>query len=216
MDKRNKRILMSVIGVLVCGISVGIFKRAALGIDPFQCLMSGLDSLLPISFGTMYVFANFILLLFSLFADRHRIGLATFINLFLMGYVTEYVYAFLLRTLPELSLAARFVLLLIGIVTLCLASSFYYVADLGVSTYDAVALIMAENWNIGKFRYCRIGCDLCCVLVGSGLYFLSGGDGKGLLAMVSIGTIITAFLMGPLIEVFNIHVARPFLEGKRS
>ena len=29
-----KRVLMSVIGVLVCGISVGAFKRAELGVDP--------------------------------------------------------------------------------------------------------------------------------------------------------------------------------------
>ena len=28
------------------------------------------------------------------------------------------------------------------------------------------------------------------------------------------GTIITAFFMGPLIEFFNVQVARPFLNGK--
>lgn len=216
MEQKTKRILMSVIGVLVCGVSVGFFKRAAFGVDPFQSLMSGLDALIPISFGTLYVIVNALLLLFSLFADRHYIGIATVINLFLLGYVAQYSHEFLLNVFPDLQIAGRLVCLMIGIVTLCLASSFYFVADLGVSTYDAVSLIVSETWKVGKFRYCRIISDLVCVLLGSGLYLLSGGGWKGLLEIVGIGTIITAFFMGPLIEVFKIHVARPFLYGKEK
>lgn len=67
------RILMSSLGVMIGGISVGMFRTAALGIDPFQSLMSGLNSLIPISFGTLYVIANMALLLFSLIIDRHKI-----------------------------------------------------------------------------------------------------------------------------------------------
>ena len=79
-----KRILMSIFGVLICGIAVGFFKRAMFGVDPFQSLMAGLDTVIPISFGTLYVIVNVIMLLFSLIFDRHYIGLATFINLFLI------------------------------------------------------------------------------------------------------------------------------------
>ena len=74
---------MSLCGVIICAVSVGVFKLAALGVDPFQSLMSGLDALIPVGFGTLYVIVNVILLLFSPIADRHNIGLATFINLFL-------------------------------------------------------------------------------------------------------------------------------------
>ena len=52
MEKKSyqtgRRILMSVLGVLICGISVGMFKHASLGVDPFQSLMSGLDAVIPI------------------------------------------------------------------------------------------------------------------------------------------------------------------------
>ncbi|MDO4306188.1 MAG: hypothetical protein Q4C77_05090 [Eubacteriales bacterium] len=214
MEMRTKRILMSIFGVLVCGISVGFFKRAAFGVDPFQSLMSGLDALLPISFGTLYVIVNLLLLLFSFAADRHYIGLATFINLFLLGYIVQFSYDFLLNCFPSLHLTGRVLCLVIGIVMLCLASSFYFVADLGVSTYDAVSLIIANTWKVGKFRYCRIISDVACVLLGTVLYLLSGGNIAGLTAMIGIGTIITAFFMGPLIEYFNVHVARPFLYGR--
>ena len=31
----GKRILMSALGIAICGVSVGMFKHAALGVDPF-------------------------------------------------------------------------------------------------------------------------------------------------------------------------------------
>lgn len=211
MEKRNKRILMSVLGVVICGISVGMFKRAAFGVDPFQSFMSGLDSILPISFGTLYVIANVCLLLFSLINDRRRIGIATVVNLTLLGYIADFVHQFLNRTLPDLGVIGRLVILLAAIVIMCLASAFYFTADLGVSTYDAVSLIIAEKWKLAPFRYCRIASDLICVIIGVVLFLLSGQPMSELGQVVGIGTIITAFFMGPLIEVFNVRVAQPFL-----
>ena len=64
---------MSLAGVLICAVSVGIFKIAAFGVDPFQSLMSGLDNLIPIPFGTLYVLVNLVLLVFSLLADRRHL-----------------------------------------------------------------------------------------------------------------------------------------------
>ena len=87
-------------------------------------------------------------------------------------------------------------------------------ADLGVSTYDAVAIVMSGKWKIAKFKYCRIATDLVCVLVGCGLFLLGGGAMKDIPTIAGIGTIITAFFMGPLIEYFNVKVARPMLKQK--
>ena len=74
---QKKRIGMSLFGVIVCAISVGIFKIAALGVDLFQSLMSGLDAKIPIGFGTLYVIVNLLLLIFGLVVDRHNIGIDT-------------------------------------------------------------------------------------------------------------------------------------------
>ena len=210
----QKRVMMCVLGVLVCGFSVGFFKRATLGVDPFQSFMGGLDALIPIEFGTLYVIANVCLLLFSLIADKHYIGLATIINLSVLGYVAQYSHELMLTLFPEVSIVGRFLFLMIGIVTMCFASAFYFVADLGVSTYDAVALIITGTWKIGQFRYVRIICDFVCVAVGTILFILATGSFSGISAIVGVGTIITAFFMGPLIDFFVEKVARPFLNGK--
>ncbi|MBQ2610141.1 MAG: hypothetical protein II586_07265, partial [Butyrivibrio sp.] len=143
IKERKRRIFMSLVGVIICAISVGIFKLAALGVDPFQSLMSGLDSLIPIEFGTLYVIVNAVLLIFSLVADRHNIGIATFINLFLLGYITQFTLKVLQSLIPEPSMIVRVICLLIGIVIICFGSAMYMTADLGVSTYDAVAIVMS-------------------------------------------------------------------------
>ena len=203
-----RRILMSALGVAICGISVGMFKYASLGVDPFQSLMSGLDAVIPIRFGTLYVIINLILLTFALVFDRRKIGLATLINLFLLGYIAEFSQSICQSLFPDIGLAGRFALLLVAIVIMCLASAFYFTANLGVSTYDAVSLIWSEKQKRIPFQYCRIICDLICVSLGA---FLCGIGDINVFGEVNIGTIITAFFMGPLIALFNRKIAKPFL-----
>ena len=211
IDKLPKRTAMTLFGVIICAISVGIFKIAALGVDPFQSFMAGLDALVPIDFGTLYVIANAVLLLFALIFDRHYIGIATFINLFLLGYITQFTYEFLQKIIVDPSIPVRFAILVIGVVIICFGSAFYMTADLGVSTYDAVALIIVNTWKKGKFQYVRIITDIVCVILGCVLFLMAGGSIGQIPTIAGIGTIITAFFMGPLIEFFNVHIARPIL-----
>ncbi len=211
-----RRVMMSALGVVICGISVGMFKHVALGVDPFQALMSGLDAVIPIPFGTLYVIVNLVLLLFSLLLDRKKIGLATLINLFLLGYIAEFSQRCMRSLFPDPGLVLRLGILAVAIVIMCLASAFYFTANLGVSTYDAVALIWSERQKRIPFSVCRIIADLCCVAGGIALCLAAGFSLQQVLGEVNIGTIITAFFMGPLIAFFNRRVARPFLEGARQ
>lgn len=210
----KKRITMSVFGVLLCAVSVAFFKYAAFGMDAFQVFVNGMVEVIPIGYGTLYVIINVALLLFALIFDKHYIGLATIINLFFLGYIAEFSLWILNSLFPASGILLRIVFLIIGIVLMSLASALYYTADLGVSTFDAIALIMANTWKVARFRYCRIGVELCTVILGCSLYFIGNKSFSGLGALVSVGTIITAFCMGPLIEVFNKKVAEPLLHEK--
>jgi uncharacterized membrane protein YczE len=88
---------------------------------------------------------------------------------------------------------------------MCFASALYFTADMGVSTYDAIAITISERKSKWKFKYIRITTDLICVLIGWSLG-----------ATVGIGTIVTAFFMGPLISFFNKTVAEPMRYGKNG
>lgn len=208
---KKKRIFMSVIGVILCAISVAFFKHAAFGMDSFQVFVNGMVELVPISYGTLYVIINIVLLLFALIFDKHYIGLATLVNLFFLGYIAEFSLYILELLLPNPGIVVRIICLAIGIPMMCLASALYYTADMGVSTYDAIALIMANTWKLAKFRYCRIGVELCAVILGAALFYFGKGNFSGIGVLIGVGTIITAFCMGPLIEVFIKTIAEPLL-----
>ena len=197
------RILMSSLGVVICGLSVGMFRTAALGVDPFQSFMSGLNSLAPIGFGTLYVIANIVLLLFAAVFDRRKIGLATVINLLFLGYVAEYSQKFFTFLLPGLTLVPSLLLLAAAVVIMCFGSALYFNADLGVSTYDAVSLVISEKQQKVSFKVCRILSDLICVALGVLLCLLAHMSWGEIGGAVGIGTIITAFFMGPLISFFS-------------
>ena len=216
MDRKQqfgRRVAMSIFGVVVCGISVGFFKYAMLGMDPFQSFMSGLNAVFPISFGTLYVIANASLLLFALIFDRRKIGIATVINLTLLGYIAQFSQSLLEKLFPDLNLAGQFIMLAIGVVVMCFASAFYFTADLGVSPYDAISLIVSEKCRKIPFKIWRIISDVSSVILACCLCLLAGWSLRKVGTVISIGTIITAFFMGPLITFFNEKCAKPFLES---
>lgn len=212
MTLKSKRIVMSIVGVIITAFSIGAFKLAAFGVDPFQSFMSGIDALIPINFGTLYVIVNAVLLLFTLVFDRHYIGIATFLNLFLLGYIVEFSLAFLQNLCPDASLTVRLMSFILGFVFLCLGSSLYMTADLGVSTYDAIALICTNKWKLGKFKFVRITTDIVCIILGISMFLFSGGTPSKITTFVGIGTIVTAFCMGPLIDLFNRKISVPMLQ----
>ena len=203
--KMGRRIAMTVLGVMLTGVVVGLFKVSRMGVDPFQVLCAGLDHVIPIPFGTLYALVNFVLLVGMFFADRHYIGLGTVINMLFLGYVAQYAQTFFQFLFPNPSFPARLLMLLVAIPMLCLAGSLYITSDLGVSTYDVWALTLERRTRF-PFRLLRVGTDLLCVGVG---FALLGFAPAG---MIGLGTIVTAFFTGPLIDFFNRKVSRPLLE----
>jgi len=206
------RLAMTLAGVTICSFSVGLFNLAAFGVDPFQCFAQG--SLLLVNdqmqYGTYYLILSLILLIAVWLWDRHFVGIATFINMFFTGYIIDYSYHILVEIFPVVNLYSRIGMLIVAVLLICFGSALYYTADLGVSVYDAISLILAKKkvkiFNyIPPFKWIRVFNDFICVTVGT-LF------GK----MPGIGTIVTAFFMGPLISLFNHTIAEPFLfkDGK--
>lgn len=207
MEKKKemtRRIVMCVVGVLLAGFAVSMFDFSAFGMDPFQVFAHGLWNLTPVSFGTAYVFINGALLVFMLIFNRHMIGLGTLINMFLLGYVVDFFAAIWKSTFPQAGIGTRALFLVLGLVVLCLSSSLYFVADLGVSTYDWIALTISERRHL-PFRAVRVTSDLICVAIGFVLH-----------AVIGVGTIVTAFFMGPAIDFFNNTISRPLRYGKEG
>jgi uncharacterized membrane protein YczE len=52
------------------------------------------------------------------------------------------------------------------------------------------------------------------VVLGVVIFLLAGGKIADIPTFLGIGTIITAFFMGPMIEFFNVKISRPLLAEK--
>lgn len=199
MNLKTRRILMAFTGVIITGMSVGMFQAASLGTDPFTSFTTGLCNLTGLSFGLFYSILCACMLIFVFVVDKRYIRLATIFNLFGNGFVADITRNFIEGIVVNPSFLFRVVLLILGVVIMCFAASLYFTADLGVSAYDAVSKIMADK-KIAQFRFCRIITDVTCVIVGFVLK-----------ASVGIGTIITALFMGPLIQWFNVNFSELLL-----
>ena len=196
-EKLGLRVAMAAAGILLNGVSIGFFKRAMFGVDPYQCFANGLANVIPIRFGTLYMLVNLLQLAVVFFLNRRYIGISTFMNLFLLGYVVEFFEAILLHVFGEPAMALRVLFLAIGVVVTCIGAALYYTADLGVSTYDAIPLHISDCkprifGRVLPFKVVRIISDLICTGIGVVLGVAAG-----------LGTVITALFMGPLIDYFN-------------
>lgn len=198
---------MTIAGVALSGIGDGFIKAAMLGLDPFTGAATGISQALGMGYGDFYAILNFLLLLIIWFVDKHYIGVATLVNMVGIGYIIQYTSEGLLWWKAGLSLSGtgiQLVLFVIGILILCAGTALYFTADLGVSTYDASALIIKDKTG-RPLKICRIGTDFICVVLA--LIFR---------APIGFGTVITAFCMGPFIEFFNRKLAEPILNGRKS
>ena len=207
-SRRARRVIMAAVGMTLAGVAVALFKRAMFGVDPYQALVNGLANVIPIRYGTLYMLINALQLVLVFFLDRHYIGISTLINLFLLGYVAEYTELVLTAWLGRPTMMGQIAFLILGVVLSCVAAALYYTADLGVSTYDAIPLHIADckprlMGRVLPFRVVRVISDIICTGVGAALG-----------APVGIGTVITALFMGPLITFFRRTLSEPLLEGK--
>lgn len=202
MGEKAKRIIMAFVGVFFTGVSISIFKTADLGTDPFTCLVLGIWNVTGVPYSVVFTAVTALLLVGVFVVKRHYIGIATVINLLCIGVIAEKGMEVFGKLFPSPQIYIRVILLATGLILLCFSTSLYFTADLGVSAYDAWALILADR-KVAPFRACRIGTDVICVVAGAAMGVWPG-----------LGTLITAFGMGPLIEFFNKKFSIPFLTGE--
>lgn len=205
MTEKKLRLIMALVGVFVTGINVGVFRFLILGTDPCTSWIVGISNIFSLPYSVTYpiIFAVLFLIVFVL--HRHYIGIATVINLFGIGIIADITLAIMESLIIDPSMMFRIFLLVVNVIILSWASSLYFTADLGVSAYDAIALMAANEYKIAQFRVCRVTTDLFCVIFG----FFFGAD-------IGVGTLITAFFMGPIVQWFNENFSEPLLKSKRK
>lgn len=202
-EKGIRKFIMMIFGVLLIGLGVSVFTYSDLGVDPFTSMNMAISAKLGMSFGFYQMCINIVILAFvALFAKR-LISIGTVVNMICVGYICEFFTSVFSSFFPgQNTLAVRIILMLLGVAVLSLGASMYFTSDLGVAPYDATGFILDDKTKI-DYKWCRVITDLVCAAVG----FLFAGP-------VGIGTIVTAFMMGPVVSFFNKNVSKKLLNVK--
>ena len=199
----KRKLLAVIIGNLILGIGVAFLRFSQMGNDPFCASTMAISGGLGMGLGTYQLILNVVLFVFQLLWGRSYIGLGTIINLFLLGYIVQFCTWVLDRIFGAgivLMLPQQLLIMVVALVILTFGLAMYQVAELGVAPYDYVALGLAERLPIPYFAL-RVGTDAVCVLVilvavGTGFIGWAGSH-------LGIGTILTAFFLGPLVSYFS-------------
>ena len=180
------RIPQLLFGLILYGWSMAMQIEAVLGLDPWDVLHQGIARHVPLTFGQVVIVVGALLLVLWI-PLRQMPGLGTVLNVIVIGLAADAGLAIMSQ--PD-SLAARFALLIGGVVLNGLAGALYIGTHLGPGPRDGLWLGVVRKTGL-SVRLIRTVVEVTVVVVG----FLLGGT-------VGIGTVVYALGIGPIVQFF--------------
>ena len=203
-----KRIIISLVGLILCGIGVAMFLYSGMGVDPASVFELGIGRVFGISYGTSSALINVIILLIVFFIDKSFINISSVIAIFGIGYTADFVRKILtILVQGEMHLLLKLVLIPVGLFIMSCGIATYIKADLGVGAIDLISEIISRKTKV-QYRLVRVIGDTAFVVIG---YILGG--------TVGVGTVVAAFLTGPTVQLVRPSIERIldiFLKGKEE
>lgn len=191
-------IVMLLLGLIIAHLGVALFIQANLGSDPYNVFVQGTFRTLQQIFGVTYlthgythVIISMLIILVLLFIDRSFIKIGTIFCMLLGGPIID-LFTYLLKNYINESLPffMRILVLMVGCVILAFGMTIVIKSEAGTGPNDLIAIVISDKMN-KKFSVIRILVDFLFVTTG----WLMGG-------IVGLGTVICAFMVGPVAGVF--------------
>ena len=195
-----RRMIGMLLGIMIMSLGLILFKLFLMGNGPSTSMVIAIADRIGIDFAIVMVVSNCLFFVVEWFFNKKLIDIGTFVNWFLIGPLAS-LYERGIRAVWDVptEIGPRLLFMSVGILVLSLASSFYQTADVGIAPYDSLSITLSEKTGWQYFG-CRILTDGICVLIA----WLLGG-------IVGVGTLVCAFGLGPFVQFFSKHIARPLI-----
>lgn len=190
------RLILLFIGLVIAHLGVTLFLLTELGADPFNVFVQGIfrtlrSFLSMLTHGYTHVSICVIIIFFLLIIDRNYIKIGTVVCMVFGGPIIDFFTRLFSGVIHSGNpFAMRIVTLAAGCVILAFGMTVVIKSDAGTGPNDLVAIVISDKLS-KPFGRVRIIVDFCFVAIG---FFLGGA--------VGIGTIISAFLVGPIAGIF--------------
>jgi uncharacterized membrane protein YczE len=180
-----ERLVRLFVGLVLFGLGIGLQVRSTLGLPAWDVLHQGIALRTPLTMGTATIVVGFAVLLLWI-PLKERPGFGTLANAIVVGLTID---ATLALVDPPDGLAARWTLLVGGIVVVAIGSGFYIGAQMGPGPRDGLMTGIARRGF--SIRAARTFVEGSALVVG----WLLGGT-------VGVGTVAFTVLIGPLVHFF--------------
>ncbi len=191
------------IGNIILGLGVAIFKFSGLGNDPFSAMMMALADLTPLDYAALAALLNTFIFLIEFTFGKYLIGIGTLVNWVLLGYFVTFFYNIMqfILAAPQ-NFMIRLVYLFAGVIILSFGISLYQSSDSGIAPFDSLSIIMDKHLPLPYF-WCRLITDVICAFI----CFMAGG-------LLGIGTLTCALCLGPFVHFFNQRITYKLMHYK--
>ena len=185
-DQRGARYTRLVLGLVLCGIGIGLQIAGDLGASPWDIFHQGVATHVPLTIGQVSIITGLFLLVLWI-PLRERLGVGTIANAVIIGAVVDVTLAVV--DTPE-GLMARAALMLAGPILFGVGSGFYIGAGLGPGPRDGLMTGLARRGL--PLAPVRTGIEFTALAIG---FVLGGRIGLGTIWFaVSIGPVVAAVL----------------------
>jgi uncharacterized membrane protein YczE len=178
-----RRLLQLNLGLMLFGLGIAVMLKAGIGLDPWSVFHEGLANQTGLSFGRVTQLTGVLLIALSFALLRVKPGLATVLNMLLVGPWVDFYRA--QAWLPTAEGWLWGVLqFMAGVVLVGLASGLYIAARFGAGPRDGFVLGLSLKLGL-SVRLTRSGLELLVLVSG----FLLGGP-------LGLGTVLFAVTVG--------------------
>ncbi len=183
------------VGLIIAHFGVTLFLLVNLGADPFNVMIQGLrllvikTGLIEPTHGTVHMCISLFIIVVLLIIDKSYVKAGTVVCMFCGGPIIDF-FTWILSgfAIGQTSLFTKVIILVLGCVILAFGMSIVIRSEAGTGPNDLVAVVISDKSG-KRFGLVRIITDVSFVLIG----FILGGK-------FGIGTVICAFLVGPVAE----------------
>ena len=183
-----KKSIIMFLGFVIMSIGIVLIKESQLGLFPWGVFHQGLENVLPLSFGQITSYLGFVILLFSVLAFKTNVGPGTIFNILLVGPIIDLFD--LLIDFPAENYFIQAVVFIVGLLLMTCGKALYISTKLGAGPRDGLFVGVSRTFQV-EVKYVKPIIEIIVLTSG---YFLGG--------LVGVGTIVTMFVSGYLVQVF--------------
>lgn len=196
-----KRFCFMITAICLVSFFLSILIEIGFGTDSSSFTLTNVGHITGLGLGPVQSIFYGILLVITFFLAPELIGIATFINMFAIGFIVDFFHWIwqnvgFIEFLQNCSLLIKISIFAISIINFVFFVAVYITSNLGIASYDAIPKIISNHLPKVPFFFVRICYDFSIFAIG----VIVGITSKDGIQGSVIGSIVMSLLLGPVIS----------------